>query len=278
VGQFGQLLIELTQTLLRAHDDRSISKTVGEHYTTYRITLPTLEAAKLDAALHSHRDALINEHVAAHGPDAVGEDYQRPADGDWETRVPFPTATDAFMRMVEHAWDTEVTRRPHDQHSTVIVHLDVDKPAAWPHLGPALSEADRRLLLCDTGCQVWLHHHGQLIGSGRTTRVISRRLRRALEHRDRTCRVPGCAATRGLHAHHIRHWEDGGPTELHNLVLVCPYHHRLHHSGDITITGPADQLLVTGRDGKPLNPGSLICPKPVLRSHLSYWSPSATSS
>ncbi|OBG31806.1 hypothetical protein A5672_26475 [Mycobacterium alsense] len=42
------------------------------------------------------------------------------------------------------------------------------------------------------------------------TRVINRRLRRALEHRDRTCAVPGCDATRGLHAHHIRHWEDGG--------------------------------------------------------------------
>jgi len=41
-----------------------------------------------------------------------------------------------------------------------------------------------------------------------------------------------------LHAHHIRHWEDGGLTELDNLVLVCPHHHRLHHRGVITITGP----------------------------------------
>nr|NKE03860.1 HNH endonuclease [Mycobacterium tuberculosis]NKE40849.1 HNH endonuclease [Mycobacterium tuberculosis] len=41
----------------------------------------------------------------------------------------------------------------------------------------------------------------------------------------------GCGATRGLHAHHIRHWQDGGATELANLVLVCPYHHRAHHRG-----------------------------------------------
>ena len=27
------------------------------------------------------------------------------------------------------------------------------------------------------------------------------------------CVVPGCGATRGLHAHHIWHWEDGGPTD-----------------------------------------------------------------
>ncbi len=86
--------------------------------------------------------------------------------------------------------------------------------------------------------------------SGRATRTVSRRLRRALEHRDRSCAVPGCGATRGLHAHHIRHWEDGGPTELSNLVLVCPYHHRAHHRGLITITGPADNLVVTDSDGR----------------------------
>uniref|UniRef100_UPI00111C4E20 HNH endonuclease signature motif containing protein n=1 Tax=Mycobacterium avium TaxID=1764 RepID=UPI00111C4E20 len=64
----------------------------------------------------------------------------------------------------------------------------------------------------------------------------------------------------GLHAHHLRHWEDGGPTELANLVLVCPYHHRLHHRGIITITGPAEALSVTDSDGQPLSAGSLARP------------------
>jgi len=99
-----------------------------------------------------------------------------------------------------------------------------------------------------------------VIGSGRTTRTISRRLRRALEHRHCTCAIPGCGATRGLHAHHIQHWEDGGETELNNLVLLCPYHHRLHHRGVITITGPASRLVVTDSDGDELSPGSLACP------------------
>src|SRR3954470_9217403 len=39
--------------------ERSVRKTVGETHTTYRITLPKLEAAKFDAALDSHRDALV---------------------------------------------------------------------------------------------------------------------------------------------------------------------------------------------------------------------------
>ena len=69
--------------------------------------------------------------------------------------------------------------------------------------------------------------------------------------------TPSARATRGLHAHHIWHWEDGGLTELDNLVLVCPYHHRLHHRGVITITGPAHQLTVTDSAGRALSAGSL---------------------
>ncbi len=153
------------------------------------------------------------------------------------------------MRLVEAGWDADAARRPHGQHTTVVVHLDVKDRVASLHLGPLLSDSERRYLTCDATCEVWFHRDGQVIGAGRTTRVINRRLRRALEHRHPTCAVPGCGATRGLHAHHIRHWEDGGPTELDNLVLVCPYHHRLHHRGVITITGPADQLVVTDSAG-----------------------------
>ena len=153
-----------------------------------------------------------------------------------------------------------MARRPHGQHTTVVVHLDVESRNAAVHLGSFLSEEDRRYLMCEADCEVWLERHGQVIGSGRATRTISRRLRRALEHRDRCCVVPGCGATRGLHAHHIRHWEDGGATELDNLVLLCPYHHRLHHSGGITIVGPAGQLVVTDADGNRLDPGSLARP------------------
>src|SRR6516225_8534426 len=139
-----------------------------------------------------------------------------------------PSTAGAFMRLVEAGWDAEATRRPHGQHTTVVVHLDVEQRAAGLHLGPLLSDADRRYLTCDATCEVWFERAGEVIGGGRATRLISRRLRRALEYRQPTCAVPGCGVTRGLHAHHLRHWEDGGPTELANLVLLCPYHHRCH--------------------------------------------------
>ena len=62
----------------------------------------------------------------------------------------------------------------------------------------------------------------------------------ALEHRHPTCAVPGCGATRGLHAHHIRHWEDGGPTDIDNLVLLCVRHHHVVHEGGWSVTANPD--------------------------------------
>ena len=182
------------------------------------------------------------------------------ADAENAQCAPMPTTVDAFMELIETGWDGEVARRPHAQHTTVVVHVDVDKHVGALHLGPLLSDVERQYLSCDATCEVWFERAGRPIGAGRSTRTVNRRLRRALEHRDRCCVVPGCGATRGLHAHHLIHWENGGLTELDNLVLVCPYHHRLHHAGGITLIGPAHQLVVTDADGQHLTNASLARP------------------
>ncbi|BBZ43263.1 hypothetical protein MPRM_05440 [Mycobacterium parmense] len=228
----------------------SITTTAGQEYTCWRITLAHPDSAKLDAALAAHREALIAEWKHDRG------DATRPSD----SAPPFPGNVEALMRLIETSWDTEATRRPHSQHTTVVVHLDVEQPAAALHLGPALTDAERQYLTCDATYEVWYHRDGQPIGAARTSRTINRRLRRALQHRHPHCAVPGCGATRGLHAHHLQHWENGGPTDLTNLVLICPHHHRAHHRGDITLTGPADALCVTDNTGRPLQPGSLARP------------------
>ena len=228
---------------------RSLTKTEGDQSTTYRITLPHDHAATFDAALHSHLDALITEWKHHH-----------PEGEEAGLASPFPRLIDGFMSLIEAGWDTEVAARPHGQRTTVVVHLDLDHRIASLHLGPLLTDGDRQLLTCDATCEVWFHRHGQPIGSGRATRTVSRRLRRALEHRDHTCVVPGCPATRGLHAHHLVHWEDGGTTDLTNLVLLCPHHHRLHHHGGITLTGDAHHLTILDHQGTPLRQGSLARP------------------
>ena len=184
--------------------ERSFRKIVNETSTTYRITLPKVEAAKFEAGLDSHRDALVaawkRDHAGGSeiesGIDTGGEMYggarhgENP-DGPSVRVPPFPTTVDAFTSLVEAGWDADVARRPHGQHTTVVVHLDVENRNAALHLGSFLSEEDRRLLMCEADCEIWFERHGQVIGSGRGTRQISRRLRRALEHRDQCCVVPG---------------------------------------------------------------------------------------
>jgi hypothetical protein len=58
-------------------------------------------------------------------------------------------------------------------------------------------------------------------------RNIPAHLDTALRKRDRVCQVPGCGITWGLERDHIVGVEDGGPTELANLAMLCHRHHLL---------------------------------------------------
>ncbi|HYI62999.1 MAG TPA: DUF222 domain-containing protein [Acidimicrobiales bacterium] len=121
------------------------------------------------------------------------------------------------------------------------------------HRGPVLPASVRRFVLCDADVQVVRLEDGRPIEVGRVRRTPSVRLRRLVEHRDHGCRVPGCDRTLWVQVHHIRHWEDGGPTESWNLCCLCPFHHRLHHRGHLGITGNADGVLTfTDRSGRRL--------------------------
>jgi hypothetical protein len=66
-----------------------------------------------------------------------------------------------------------------------------------------------------------------------------------------------------LEVHHIIHWEDGGPTDVWNLVCLCPRHHRAHHRGELGITGDANTpggLRFTDRYGEQLSGASRARP------------------
>ncbi len=88
-------------------------------------------------------------------------------------------------------------------------------------------------MACDARLQVAVEDAvGDALGIGRASRIVPRRIRRAMARRDKNmCRFPGCEATRRLHAHHVIHWLDGGPTELDNLVSLCHFHHHSVHEG-----------------------------------------------
>ena len=82
---------------------------------------------------------------------------------------------------------------------------------------------------------------------GRTTRVIHPSQRAALAVRDGGCVFPGCDRPLAwCDAHHLRHWVDGGPTDLANLALVCRAHHRaVHEEGWQLTRGPDGRFTAT---------------------------------
>lgn len=95
----------------------------------------------------------------------------------------------------------------------------------------AMSARQLRRWACTAGLTLAVDDdRGHPADLGRTRRLPDARLRRLLQARDRTCRFPACGAGQYLHAHHVVHWTDGGPTDLGNLVLLCGFHHRLVHS------------------------------------------------
>jgi hypothetical protein len=100
--------------------------------------------------------------------------------------------------------------------------------------GRTLTPEQARRLSCDAGIiPMVLGSKSQPIDVGESKRLADKRLRRALAIRDKGCAVPGCGRTPNqCHAHHVRHWADGGPTILANMVLVCAFHHRLIHHAD----------------------------------------------
>ncbi|HEX4431618.1 MAG TPA: HNH endonuclease, partial [Frankiaceae bacterium] len=72
--------------------------------------------------------------------------------------------------------------------------------------------------------------------SGRDLRHPSQPLRDLLGAVDgERCRYPACTRRRKLHAHHVIEWNDGGPTDLANLVLACSRHHTLIHADGIRL-------------------------------------------
>ncbi|MGW6377627.1 DUF222 domain-containing protein [Rhodococcus sp. NPDC055112] len=109
-------------------------------------------------------------------------------------------------------------------------------PAWMPWLGPITLDLAAQIA-CDADITpITMDTDGNPLDVGRTTRLIPRKLRRALNSRDCGCAFPGCGRPAAwTEGHHIQHWSNGGPTNLSNLVLLCRFHHTTIHRGDWTV-------------------------------------------
>lgn len=81
---------------------------------------------------------------------------------------------------------------------------------------------------------------GEVLDVGRSQRLFTRKLRRAIVARDGGCAAPACSIPAPwCEVHHIRFWEHGGPTSVENGVLLCSHHHHAVHAGawEIEVSG-----------------------------------------
>jgi hypothetical protein len=140
---------------------------------------------------------------------------------------------------------------------TVVVHVDAEalrcgeEGHASVEGGVPLAAETVRRLACDARMLLVTDGpDGRALGVGRRSRTVPTSLLRVLRHRDTGCRFPGCNRTRWVHAHHRRHWADGGTTDLDNLVLLCGAHHRFVHEHGLRIEGdPGGELRFFDRRG-----------------------------
>jgi hypothetical protein len=112
--------------------------------------------------------------------------------------------------------------------------------------GTPLTPAAARLMACDALIlPVVMNGKSMPLDLGRTRRLFSGPVRRALNIRDGGCSFPSCDRHQAwCEGHHCVPWHDGGPSDLTNAALVCAVHHRLLHHSDWTVR-------INPRDGRP---------------------------
>jgi hypothetical protein len=73
---------------------------------------------------------------------------------------------------------------------------------------------------------------GDLIALETPQRIFTPPQRRAIAMRDGGCIIPGCTIPAGwCEVHHVIEHTDDGPTEIHNGVDLCWWHHRTIDTG-----------------------------------------------
>ncbi|NKQ54102.1 DUF222 domain-containing protein [Amycolatopsis sp. K13G38] len=160
------------------------------------------------------------------------------ADGP-DLRSPAERRGDAFAEVLRLAARCPDVPTEAGEPATLLVSVTLDQLRSGLGHGlldrhEMLSAAQIRRLACDAKVvPVVLGSKSETLDVGRATRVVPRRIRRALIRRDKGCTFPSCARkAKWTEAHHVIPWAHGGPTSLANLTLLCSHHHHLLHRTD----------------------------------------------
>jgi 5-methylcytosine-specific restriction endonuclease McrA len=209
--------------------------------------------------------------------------YQRRSDlgPDAERPTMEQQQVDALALLAETCLHHDLDPGAPGERYQVVVHVDAEVLADADAAGQSVLEEGVRVpagtsqrLACDASRVVMRHDaDGRIVEVGARTRTIPPALRRALQHRDRGCRFPGCGVRFGQ-GHHVRHWAHGGPTTLSNLALLCRRHHRAVHEEGYQVQRDTDGELrfrrPDGRSFPDVSPPACVSGDPVTALRVQY--------
>src|SRR5438445_11538200 len=242
------------QETARRHKSRALHVYQDEDgMVVFRGRLAPEVGAVVIQALTAAREALYHKAHAQNVPAGTSG-----ADVSTEPPTMPQQQADALALVAETALHHGTDPGAPGERYQVVVHVDApvlaDVEAPGQSVledGAHVSAETSQRLACDAS-RVMMRHDpdGRILEVGARTRTIPPALRRALHHRDRGCRFPGCGLRFGQ-GHHIRHWAHGGPTTLSNLALLCRRHHRAVHEDGYQVERQSDgELRVRRPDGR----------------------------
>ncbi|KQZ90526.1 hypothetical protein ASD62_15790 [Phycicoccus sp. Root563] len=163
----------------------------------------------------------------------------RPAEGEPDRRPSGQRRMDALLEVVRRgvASADGVSTTPKAE---VFVTVSLDDLVARSNAatvfgsgeaGALIGPETARRIACDAGIvPVVLGKDGEVLDLGRRFRLFTSAQLRALWLRDGGCTFPDCTVPASwCDGHHLRHWVDGGATDLGNAALLCGRHHTVVH-------------------------------------------------
>ena len=207
----------------------------GDGSTWFKGSLPHLEAAPFLALVQAYvesdrraeRDRFTSTRATKPHPQVVRNQVR-----DDNHRTPGQRRADALVQIIADHRDGPTTCGDRPRIVVTIGEQDLGERAEKAGVlatGAKITAGDLRRLCCDADLMpAVLGGSSEILDVGRTHRLVTSAIRKALTLRDGGCVFPNCTAVDArCEAHHLTPWWAGGATALHNMVLLCPHHHTL---------------------------------------------------
>jgi hypothetical protein len=185
--------------------------------------------------LSSAEGTLLHEAVKELADEFHEHDRREGAADPGLARTPAQRRADALVELVRRGRCADSARGSASVGLTLLLPAeDLEagrgaETAGGHHVTPS---ATHRLTCDATVTPLTWTRSGTPLDAGRARRLVTPKQRQALALRDGGCTFPGCPAPPDeCDAHHLRHWAQGGPSDMANLGLACGYHHTLAHEG-----------------------------------------------